>query len=134
MRPGPSKSGNAASSFVEKTTDAWEGCPPDWIIELARISDNDGLKGAGIKVGYSPSAISSVLSATYRGDLVRVEGAVRWSLMSATVDCPMLGELRRDRCLEWQRKPFAATSSHRVAMYRACRGGCPHARFKPSES
>jgi len=114
-----------AATFADKARVAF-GTAPDWIEELARLADAAGLKGAARRVGYSPSTLSSVLSATYRGDMGRVEEQVRGALMRVTVECPVLGEIGRDQCLDWQKRPFAATNAVRTRVYRACRAGCPH--------
>lgn len=119
-------------SMVEKAEAAW-GQPPDWVIELARLADREGLRGAGKRAGYSASAISTVINACYRGDMARVEETVRGALMGHVVDCPVLGEIGRDQCLAWQKKPFAATSSARAAVYRACRAGCAHSTLKSGD-
>lgn len=116
-------------TMAQKAEAAWRDVP-DWVAELAGLADREGLRTAAKRVGYSPSAISTVINGYYRGDLVRVEEIVRGALMGDAVDCPVLGEIGRDQCLAWQKKPFAATSSARAAVYRACRGGCPHSSLK----
>jgi hypothetical protein len=98
----------------------------DWIdILRARCAETSQARVAD-KIGYSPAVISTVLKGTYAGDLTAVEKAVRGAFMGATVDCPVLGAIASNRCLEEQRKPFAATNPHRVTLYRACRSGCAH--------
>ena len=115
------------TGMVEKARNAWSPTP-DWIEELAELVDRSGLKGAEKRIGYAPSTISQVLSNTYRGAILVVEERVRGALMGGTVNCPVLDQMRRDVCLDWQAKHFAATSSLRVAMHRACRSGCPHSK------
>ncbi|MHA7882778.1 transcriptional regulator [Nitratireductor rhodophyticola] len=118
----------------EKAAAAWHPLP-DWVAELATLVDRIGLRSAEKRVGYSASAISTVINGRYRGDMQRVEETVRGALMGRVVECPVLGEIGRDQCLLWQKKPFAATSSMRAAVYRACRGGCPHsAHTKPEDN
>lgn len=120
---------SAPVSFADKVRAAW-GNPPDWIVELAAFTDSKGTKAAGVAIGYSYSAVSMVLN--NKGDkldLERFEERVRGALMGLTVDCPARGDMTRDVCLDWQRKPFAATSAGRVEMYRACRAGCPHSKL-----
>lgn len=133
MKRGP-QAGRAAAQrrFADKAAEAWAPAP-DWVQELAAFADREGLRGAEKRIGYSPSALSNVLNNRYPGDLARVEEKVRGALMGETVVCPALGEIGRDRCLDWQKKPFAATSSVRVAVFRACRGGCPHSALKVRE-
>jgi hypothetical protein len=114
------------NGFVSKAQTAWGDPLPDWIGELAKLADAEGLAGAAGRIGYSRSAISNVLAGKYPGDLGRISGMVRGALMSATVTCPVLGEIGRDRCLTEQREPFRATSAFRAQLYHACRGGCPY--------
>jgi hypothetical protein len=134
MMRGPARgSVRADKTMREKAVEAW-GTVPDWVAELAALADREGLRGAEKRVGYSASAISTVINARYRGDMARVEETVRGALMGQVVACPILGEIGRDQCLAWQKKPFAATSSMRAAVYRACRTGCPHSNLKPEET
>lgn len=127
MNRGPAPKSRPPVSFAEKASAAWGNSIPDWIVELVSVADADGLAGAEKRVGYSRSALSTIIAGKYKGDLDRVEQVVRGALMSETVDCPVLGVLGRDRCLEWQTKPFAPTSSHRMTMRRACKT-CPQRR------
>lgn len=121
-------------SFADKARSAWgaAGAAPDWVAELAALADREGLKGAGKRIGYSTGAVSTVINGRYAGDMTRVEEKVRGALMGVVVACPALGEIGRDACLDWQKKPFAATSAIRVAVFRACRGGCPHSTLGQS--
>lgn len=128
MNRGP-QAGAVKIDFRSKAEAAWGAEAPDWVLSLADAVTATSQTDVARRVGYSAATISQVLSATYRGDLDRVEGMVRGSLMSAVLDCPVKGEMRRDVCLAWQRKPFAATSSDRVRMFHACRSGCPHSKL-----
>jgi len=127
MRRGPESGGGRNAderSFAEKARDAHAGEPPDWIVALAELADRDGLKGAGLAIGYSGGLVSQVLANKYPGDLGKVEQKTRGALMGATVACPELEVIDRKTCLDWQDKPRAATSAFRVRMYHACRR-CP---------
>ncbi|MAU96188.1 transcriptional regulator [Aurantimonas sp. 22II-16-19i] len=120
---------NQRQSFEEKTLLAWGDDRPDWIVELARFADAEGLTGAGKRVGRPASTLSQTLSNTYRGDVGKIEERVRGALMALTVECPVLGEIGRDRCLDEQGKDFSGTSAMRAQLYRACRfSGCPHSK------
>lgn len=130
--PAPGPKATADRTMAEKACLAW-GSPPDWVAELAALADREGLRGAEKRIGYSASCISTVINKRYRGDMARVEESVRGALMGHVVGCPALGEIGRDQCLAWQKKPFAATSSIRAAVYRACRSGCPHSALKARE-
>lgn len=122
----------AGSTFGEKAAAAWQPVP-DWIAVLAAHADRTGLKGAAERINYSVSAVSTVISAKYAGDLARVEAMVRGALMAETVDCPVLGEIGRDRCLQEQKEPFRATSAYRARLYHACRRCTNATQNQPTE-
>jgi hypothetical protein len=130
MNRGPiSGQSTQTKSFLEKATDAYGQPLPDWILQLANLADTVGLSGCEKRINYSRSAISSVLNGKYaKGDMGRFESMVRGALMAETVECPVLGQIGRDRCLNEQNEPFRATSSFRAQLYHACRGGCVNAR------
>lgn len=129
MTPTPNSPTAMKLTFTAKVARAWD-VVPDWILELAASADRHGLKDAGASIHYSDGAVSQVLANKYRGDLARVEDAVRGALMGLNVECPVLGTIGRDRCLDEQKQPFRATSAFRAQLYHACRGGCPNARSK----
>ena len=106
------------------------GTLPDWIEALViEVERTNGARTAS-RIGYSAGVVSQVLRRTYAGDIGKVEAAIRGALMGETVDCPVLGEIGRDRCLQEQDMPRAATSAVRTRLYTACRSGCPHSRIK----
>ncbi len=117
-------------TMVEKAGDAW-GDMPEWVSKLAGRADAKGLNAVAKEIGYSAATLSTVLHNKYRGDVDRVEAKVRGALMAETVMCPVYGEIGRNRCLDIQDLPFAATNSDRVRAYRACRSAtrvCPHSK------
>lgn len=120
--------GTGKVDFVAKAKAAWGDALPDWVEELARLAAAHSVKHAAERIGYSMAVVSNVVANKYAGDLVRVAEKVRGALMGMTVDCPVVGEIGRDRCLDEQRMPFSAASSVRAKLYRACRNGCPHSR------
>ena len=101
-----------------------------WLQELQAEVDRTSGAAAGRRIGISGSTISQVLRGTYPGRLDRVKAKVEGALMGLTVDCPVIGELPRHRCIEYQGRKFAATNPMRVQLYHACRGGCPHSRIE----
>lgn len=134
MRKGPRAGSGSASNgdsrtFIEKATAAWVEAP-DWIGELASIADQVGQKKAAEMIGYTAGLVSAVLNNKYAGDMQGVEERVRGALMGLTVECPVLGDIGRDRCLQEQKEPFRATSAFRAQIYHACRNNCPNARQK----
>lgn len=102
----------------------------EWIAILAEECERSSQATVARRLGYSPAVINQVLKRTYKGDVNRVQAVVEGALMGRTVDCPVVGELPRNTCLDHQRAPFAATNAQRVRLYRACRSGCPHSRIE----
>lgn len=99
----------------------------DWVAALRAEAQRTSITAAAKVIGYSPAVVSQVLQGRYPGDLRRVEQAVSGAFMGATVECPVIGELARNRCVEYQRRAsdFAATNPLRVALSRAC-ARCPN--------
>lgn len=114
--------------FVANVIEAWK-TPPDWVLELAMEAVRTTATKAAKRIGYSPAVLSAVFANKYKGSLKVVEARVRGALMGLTVNCPVVGEIGRDRCLNEQRMGMTGASSVRARLYRACRGGCEHSRL-----
>lgn len=107
---------------------------PGWLDVLREACERNTQAAVGRRLGYSASVISSVLSGTYRGDLARVERAVRGALMGDRVDCPVLGSIRLDTCIGAQRRTLTEARHELVArLWRACRSGCVHSRLSEAD-
>ena len=102
----------------------------DWIEVLRGEVNRTSQRQVAKRLGVSAAVVSLVLSGQYPASTESLEQRVRGELMSECVECPVLGEIDRRWCLDWQSKPFAATNPVRVKVYRACRGGCEHSRLK----
>ena len=114
---------------VERARACWSPVP-EWVMALAEACMHATQKTVGDKIGYSGTTVSQVISNSYPGDIENVEARVRGALMSETVFCPAInGELGRDICRHWQRRPFSTASANAVRMYQACRSGCPNSRL-----
>lgn len=117
-------------SNVDKARDAWGDPLPDWVLALAEECDSTSQGKTGPKIGYKGAAVvCAVLNNNYRGDMAAVEGAVAGALMSATVGCPVDGEIAKNLCIKNQRMKLTTTSPRRIRLYRACRAGCVHYRY-----
>lgn len=99
----------------------------DWLDALRGACSASSQRKVAERIGYSTSVVNQVLSGKYAGDLDAVKAKVEGVFMGLTVDCPVVGELPRNRCLEYQRQPFAATNHLRVQLSRAC-PECKHYR------
>ncbi len=118
------------TDFLANARDAYGDALPDWVEALATEANRTTGAAAGKRIGYSGSVVTSICKATYGGDVGAVEVKVRGALMGATLDCPVLGEIGRDLCLDEQKKRHVGTSAVRTALFHACRGGCEHSRLK----
>ncbi|PZP11119.1 MAG: transcriptional regulator, partial [Sphingomonas hengshuiensis] len=108
----------SSPDFLAKVHSAWTA-PPDWIVALAEACQRGSQAAVARRFGVSGSQISHVLANTYPSPTDRLEQLVRGAYLGAVVNCPVLGEIERDRCLEEQAKPFAATSSTRAQLFHA---------------
>lgn len=126
---GPKNGG----TYLVKAQSAWAPKAPDWIVALARCADGpDSLNAIGAKLGVSGGALSAVISHSYPGGYARIEVRVRGALMAATVNCPVEGEIARNRCADNQvSKPSSASPARAQFPFR-CKT-CPHA-FQKEQS
>jgi hypothetical protein len=94
----------------------------DWMEILRAECERTSQAKAAVLIGYSAAVVNQVLKGTYRGDYTSVQEAVMGALMGATVDCPVIGEMPRNRCIDNQRRAahFAATNPLRVQLYKTC--------------
>lgn len=130
MKRGPEE-GTGLGVSLSNAEAAWGPDMPDWVRMLAAMADQSSQAQVGRECGYSGSVISAVVKNAYKGDLEAVEKAVRGRFMKEVVACPVLGEIGAHTCLEHQKRAvrFSAGSSLRVAIAKACKGGCPHSRL-----
>ncbi|HVJ53481.1 MAG TPA: transcriptional regulator [Aliidongia sp.] len=101
---------------------------PAWLALLrGAVARLGTIKAVADQLGYSRTAISLVLAGKY-GD--RSTTALERAVMTRLdqVACPVLGEIAGEDCAAHQAAPFSASNPQRIALYRACRAGCPHSR------
>ncbi|MDX8389178.1 MAG: XRE family transcriptional regulator [Mariprofundaceae bacterium] len=92
-----------------------------WVNALRKACEKQSQSTVARDISYSPAVVNQVLKGAYKGDLKAVQQAVEGALMKAVVNCPVLGELASNVCLENQRKPFAAINPIRVRLFSACK-------------
>lgn len=114
---------------IEVARDAWGNDLPAWVEALALEASRTSGAAVARRISYSDAVVSSVIANKYKGRLDNVEARVSGALMGVTVDCPVLGDIARDRCIDEQGRPFSSSSSVRARLYRACRNDCPHSRM-----
>lgn len=103
----------------------WGANAPDWIVALAAECDRTSQGQCAERLGISSAAVNQVLGNAYKGRMDRVEQRVRGELMRETVTCPVLGEISRRDCLDYQARKFRPTNPLRVQLYTAC-PACPN--------
>ena len=118
------------TDFVANMRKGWGDNPPEWVAALAAECDRIGATEVGKRLGYTVAVISGVVLANYKGSYSKVEALVKGVYLGATVECPVLGEIERDRCEREQAFKHFGTSALRTRIYNACRSGCPNSRLK----
>ena len=76
--------------------------------------------GVARALGISGSALSQLLSGTYKAAPDAILERVREIYGGISVDCPVLGTIPLHKCATERKQPFAATSHQRVALWKAC--------------
>lgn len=118
------------TDFLANARKGWGETPPDWIVRLAEECERTSASDVARRLGYSVAVISSAVLGSYKGDVGKVEAKARGAYMGELVECPILGEIERDRCIAEQRFKHLGASALRAKLYRACRSGCAHSRLK----
>lgn len=81
--------------------------------------------GSQVKVaeelGVSPAVVNNLLKDRYLGDVAGMAERIRGQFMAQTVVCPVMGELSRRHCLDYQGRPLVFTNPTRVALHQACK-------------
>ena len=99
----------------------------DWLEVLRAHCKTASQRKVAERLGYSTSVINQVLGGKYNGDLKAVQTKVEGVFMGLSVNCPVVGDLPRNRCLDYQRQGFSATNPMRVRLAQAC-PSCPNRR------
>lgn len=97
----------------------------EWLNALQAECKRTTQAEAATRVGISATTVCQLLNGTYKGNLQRMQARIEGALLGQTADCPVCGEIPRDRCIEHQTRKFSATSPMRVQLARAC-PTCPN--------
>lgn len=98
-----------------------------WIASLRQACEASSQSAVATRIGMSPAVVNQVLKGTYLGNLSNVQKRVEGVLMGVSIDCPIIGEIPLNICVDNQSRPFAATNPMRVRLHRACKA-CPNRR------
>lgn len=132
-RRGPAPGTRKEPVAVRNAHEAWGRDLPDWVDVLAQECDRPGssMAAVGKAVGYSAGVLSSIFRNKYPGDMARVERSVRGAFMGDTVQCPVLGSIPVNECLQHQASPLVTSNRQRIELWQNCNGAgrvrvCPH--------
>tara|TARA_B100002049_G_C16070354_1_gene372504 strand:- start:1423 stop:1752 length:330 start_codon:yes stop_codon:yes gene_type:complete len=101
----------------------------NWLCTLKAEVAKQGMRAVAEKLGVSKATVSQVVNDKYKASTQTIQQRVEGVFMASMVDCPILDEIPLNVCLEHQARKFAATNHVRVALYKACRNGCPHSKI-----
>lgn len=73
------------------------------------------------ELGASGAVVSQLLRDAYPGDVPTYASRIRGLYMAETVQCPVMGTLGRNHCLDYQARPLAFTNPQRAALFQACK-------------
>lgn len=76
-------------------------------------------------LGISAAVVNNLLKDRYPGDVAGMADRIRGQYMAETVRCPVMGQLGRRHCLDYQARPLAFTNPVRVQLHAACKK-CPN--------
>lgn len=104
------------------------GLPPDVLAALqAAVKRLGSQVKTAAELGVSPAVVNNLLKGRYPGDVAGMAERIRGQFMAQTVVCPVMGELGRRHCLDYQSRPLVFTNPTRVALHTACKA-CEHRR------
>ncbi len=127
MNPRPKTSTSADNVRV-----AYPHGAPSWVTSLAQECDLTSQASVAAKIGRSPALINQVLKNRYTGDLNDVRKRVETILRPSCINCPIIGEISGETCIQYQGKPYNPGNHLAVRLFRACRQ-CPNRIVKESE-
>ena len=93
---------------------------PDAMTLLRDKVEELGQAEVARRLDRSAAAISQILSGKYQASPDEILKRVVEVFGGLVVPCPVLGEIPLSRCADERKKPFAATSHQRVALWKAC--------------
>lgn len=93
---------------------------PDAMKLLTEKVNEIGQAEVARRLGKSAAAISQILSGKYAAAPDEILKRVIEVFGGISVDCPVLGDIPLSQCAAERKKPFAATSHQRVALWKAC--------------
>lgn len=103
----------------------WGAQIPDWIVVLAERCDASSQGKVAGTLRISGAVVNQLLGNSYKGRVDAMEARVRGEFMKATVECPVLGEIKTSDCISNQTVKFRPTNDLRVRLRKTC-PKCPN--------
>ncbi len=98
-----------------------EGGSTGWLDVLRAECERTSQAAVARRLGVSPAMVNQVLKNRYRGNIQRLRARVEGMFLGRSVECPVLGQIALNECLDHRERPFAATNPLRVRLWKACR-------------
>ena len=117
--------GNIKPSAMGLVQEHWGADAPQWVKKLASACDDESQAAVARKIRKSASLVNMVLKNRYTGDLKGLESRVNAAFSKVTVQCPIIGSISGETCLQHQAKPYNPGNHIAVRLFKACRG-CPY--------
>lgn len=127
MKRGPSSSSTTKPDPMARAVAGWGEEMPREIRALVDACRQSSGKNVAARLGYSQAVVSHTLARSYEGDVEAVFIRIRGALLGEEVECPVLGAIGKNECLDHQKKPFSAANPARARLFRAC-ASCSHNR------
>ncbi len=103
----------------------------NWLDTLRKACEETNPNFVARQLNVPLRMIDRALKGKYKDSSKRLQTWVEGVLQGKTVDCPVIDNLPKHKCLEYQtRDPkFATANPLSIRLYRACRSGCPHSKL-----
>lgn len=116
--------GSIKPSAIGLVQEHWGKDAPRWVTKLASACDDESQAAVARKIRKSASLVNMVLRNRYTGDLKGLESRVNAAFSKTTVQCPIIGSISGETCLQHQAKPYNPGNHIAVRLFKACRA-CP---------
>jgi len=111
----------------------WGDALPDWVKTLVEECNARSQNQVAKKLGISSPVVSQVIRNNYQGNYENIAARVRDVFGNKLIDCPALGPIPGEACLQWRDQMGTPSSVPiRVQMDRACRL-CPRNQKKEED-
>jgi hypothetical protein len=101
-----------------------------WLNELKRQVDATSLNAVSKAMGVSKTTISQLVNGKYGADTAKMQLLVESVYMGHTVNCPVLGEIPKHKCMAHQNTKHVGSQPNAIRLWKACRSDCPNSQLE----